>query len=75
MIIHFWVREKTTEHPAGTTVSKRAKLPSGDFGLTEYRWGEVSLYFLDSDKFTADERQEAFLRFPHELLPQAKEDI
>ena len=50
------------ENP-GITVSKKATLPSGDFEITEYifqRAGYVSLWFIDRDKFTADERELAY---------------
>lgn len=50
-------------NPAGITVSKRETLPDGDFRLTEHCWGAVSLWFMDQDKFTADERQAAYERF------------
>jgi len=55
---YFWPRQG---EPAGITVTKRDSLPDGDFGITEYCWGDASLWFLDADEFTADERQEAYL--------------
>ena len=51
------------DHPAGITVSKGADLPAGDFRITEYCWGDTSLWFVDSDKFTDDERQAAYQAF------------
>ena len=55
---HF--RAAEGDAPAGITVSKTARLPDGDFGLTEYRWGPTELWFVDGDGFTADERQAAY---------------
>lgn len=57
---YFWPR---MGNPAGITVTKRTKLPEGDFGITEYTWGNTSLWFLNDDKFNADERQEAYLTY------------
>lgn len=54
-----------------TTVSKTDPLPSGDFRLTEYCWGPVSLWFIDSQRFTPAERQAAYFGF---LQHQAKRD-
>lgn len=60
----FWFHDRLGDgaaHPAGITVSKRQKLPDGDFRITEYCWGGVSLWFVDGDAFTDDERQEAYV--------------
>ncbi len=57
---YFWFRAATATGPAGTTVSKRGTLPAGDFGITEYTWGYQSLWFVNADKFTGDERQRAW---------------
>jgi hypothetical protein len=61
----FYFHERRTdgEDPAGLTVSKRATLPEGDFMITEYCWGAMALWFVDSDNFTADERQSAYEAF------------
>ena len=59
----YFDRDETTTLRAGVTVSRKLKLPKGDFKITEYIWGTVSLWFVDKDRFTADERQEAYLRF------------
>lgn len=59
-MIHFFNRAGSYGRPAGITVSKRHELPSGEFGITEYTWGNVSLWFVDDDHFTADERQFAY---------------
>lgn len=63
MKYHFFNRAKDKNGPAGITVSKRDSLPSGDFQITEYVWKNVwenvTLWFVDQDKFTADEREEA----------------
>ncbi len=58
----FWFHNRMAvdDDPAGITVSRHG-LPGGEFGLTEYCWGSVSLWFVDSDCFTADERQSALL--------------
>ena len=60
---YFWPRKAHKGDPAGVTVTKRAELPNGDFGITEYSWGAVDLWFLDDDEFTAAERQEAYESF------------
>ncbi len=47
----------------GLTVTKRDELPEGDFGITEYTWsdwGYATLWFVDADEFTANERQAAY---------------
>ena len=60
LTVYYFTRVATKSHPAGITVTKQKILPEGDFGLTEYTWGEVSLWFMDSDNFTSDERQDAY---------------
>lgn len=60
---YFFHRVRDGNNPAGITVSKSDALPEGDFGITEYTWSSVTLWFVDSDKFTAYERQRAFLDF------------
>ena len=57
---YFFNRHADGGNPGGTTVSKRAVLPDGDFRITEFKWGTISLWFVDADRFTADERQAAF---------------
>lgn len=57
---YFHQRQATKEVPCGWTVSRKESLPSGDFRITEYRWGPISLWFVDADEFTADERQAAY---------------
>lgn len=59
-MICFFERLTEPEAPGGITVSKRSELPSGDFQITEYYWGEASLWFIDDDQFTDDERQESY---------------
>ena len=58
----FWFHPRIADGdiPAGITVSRQAKLPEDEFLVTEYRWGDVALWFVDDDEFTADERQAAF---------------
>ena len=46
--------------PPGITVSKSNTLPEGDFTITEYTWEGHSLWFIDKDNFTEDERENAF---------------
>jgi hypothetical protein len=61
MTFYFHLRKKHKGCPAGTTVTKRPELPKGNFRITEYHFGPAaSLWFLDKDHFTADERQKAF---------------
>jgi hypothetical protein len=57
----FWFHPRAAynDTPAGTTVSKRKKLPDGDFMITECEWPDLTLWFVDCDKFTADERESA----------------
>jgi hypothetical protein len=59
-IAWFFDRAADDDNPAGVTVSKKDMLPDGDFGITEYCWGDVSLWFVDHDRFTPDERQAAY---------------
>ena len=58
---YFFDRKEEPGKPAGVTVSKRRTLPEGDFEITEYGWSRMSLWFVDEDEFTADERQVAYL--------------
>ncbi len=57
---YFYPRSAAHNAPAGMTVSKLSKLPEGDFRITEYTWGDTTLWFIDKDLFTAGERNEAF---------------
>ena len=59
MMFNFVKRRAGGDVPAGVTVSKRFALPDGDFTITEYSWGKLTLWFVDSDEFTADERKAA----------------
>ncbi len=59
-VYYYSERAACGDDPAGLTVSKQSQLPDGDFHLTEYCWGRVSLWFVDADEFTADERQNAY---------------
>jgi len=61
--VYFYPRQAHGENPAGITVSKRDALPAGEFGITEYLWGGVTLWFVDQDECTADERQSAYYAF------------
>ena len=63
----FHPRAADGETPGGITVSKSRRLPAGDFGITEYIWGPIALWFVDSDRFTADERQAAYELVADEL--------
>lgn len=58
-----FVRKKAPGSPAGLTVTKRDKLPDGDFLITGYLWGECALWFVHDDYFTAAEREEARWKF------------
>ena len=60
---YFHKRKATADCPAGITVSKKAKLPEGDFKITEYSWGSTKLWFVDVDNFSADERQSIYYAF------------
>jgi len=70
---YFFARQAKGNAPAGFTVSKHGKLPPGAFYLTQYTWGSVSLWFVDDDCFTADERQKAVEQFMG-VLKSAKEN-
>ena len=56
---YFFPRQSDGNKPAGVTISKRKKLPAGDFGITEYTWPDAVLWFVDADDFSDAERQEA----------------
>lgn len=64
---YFHFRQQYGDAPAGYTVTKQAKLPDGDFVITEYTWHDSSryltLWFMDSDEFTEDERNVAAEQF------------
>lgn len=57
--VFFYPRAATDTVPAGMTVSKQSTLleRKDDFVITSYSWGDVELWFVDEDEFTADERQ------------------
>lgn len=60
MRIYFHTRLATPTAPAGITVSRHKRLPGGcDFTITEYTWGAVSLWFVESECWNADDRQAA----------------
>ena len=61
--LYFHNRRVSGDVPAGVTVSRREKLPEGNFRITEYSWGPLSLWFVDSDKFTAKQRHAAYKAF------------
>tara|TARA_Y100000034_G_scaffold6676_1_gene7347 strand:- start:6529 stop:6798 length:270 start_codon:yes stop_codon:yes gene_type:complete len=69
MNVHFHTRLADGNCPAGTTVSKKAQLPAGDFRITEYCWGKVTLWFVDADQFTADQRQASYLAYRQQPDP------
>ena len=52
--------DRETGTPAGLTISRRDKLPDGEFTITEYRWDSVRFWFVDQDHFTDDERQKVY---------------
>lgn len=56
MVFHFHQRTAASNCPAGFTVSRSQELPKGDFRITEYLWGRTALWFVDQDKFTANDR-------------------
>ena len=58
--IYYHQRAAYRGEPAGITVSRRRKLPQGDFRITEYCWGTTSLWFVEADNFTDDEREAAY---------------
>lgn len=62
-LVYFIPRKAARNCPAGWTVTKNPTLPKGDFRITEHTWGSVTLWFVDADKFTADERQRAYYLF------------
>ena len=55
--VYFHERLAATDCPAGVTVSRRKELPPGDFVIDEFSWGDLTLWFVAADDFTADERQ------------------
>ena len=71
---YYFTRLPNDGNPGGITVSKQETLPAGDFRITEYRWGRewsgASLWFVDADRFTADERQEAYYSRSQSPKPQ-----
>ena len=57
MEAYFFERQGDAITEAGMTVSKNPALPDGDFQIDEFTWPDATLWFVASDKFTADERQ------------------
>lgn len=75
--LYFHQRQPSDGDPGGVTVSKTESLPDGDFRITEFCWPGVTLWFIDDQNFTADEREAARLAVCEtplfvlaELLPQ-----
>lgn len=66
-----WFHDRVADgaNPAGITVSRNEQLPGGDFGLTEYCWGPVSLWFVDDDGFDADSRECAYRSWARQVNP------
>lgn len=64
-LIGFWFHDRVGSDGQieGITVSKNEKLPSGEFELTEYLWGDVSLWFVKADGFSEGQRQSAYELF------------
>lgn len=60
---YLFYRLGTDTIPQGWTVSKRQTLPKGDFSITPYKWCNYTLWFVDEDNFTADERQAVFYEY------------
>jgi hypothetical protein len=58
--VYVFAREAYKGAPAGLTVTKHEALPVGEFGLTEYTWDDLDLWFVDGDEFSDDERQAAY---------------
>ena len=66
--VYYFERQEHGDDPAGWTVSKRSQLPDGDFEITEYTWGAVSLWFVVNDEFTEEERQLAYERMGESIV-------
>ena len=71
MKFHYFERQEDGPNPAGVTVSKSDELPDGDFEITEYVWGVTSLWFINDDHFSADERQGCFQAIEKGLVRDA----
>ena len=69
MNIYFSERLPTGDDPGGVTVSKHTPLPDGDFKITEYIWPDVTLWFVDNDKFSAVQMEAARSAFTHQAAP------
>lgn len=74
MKFFYFDRDERPGKPAGVTVSKHPTLPDGDFRITEYKWPRAfgypryaALWFVEADRFTADERECAFRESEGEL--------
>ena len=63
MNFYFHQRLATPDIPEGYTVSKTETLPKGDFKINEYIWPNLTLWFVDIDDFTDDERETAYLAY------------
>ena len=64
--IYFHERQPREGDPGGVTVTKRGKLPVGDFQLNDSKWpallglGDITMWFVSQDEFTPEEREQAF---------------
>lgn len=61
--VYFHPRVSSDGFPGGWTVSRNEHLPDVRFRITEYRWPDIVLCFVDADGFSADERQAAYKAF------------
>lgn len=58
--VYLFERLETPDCPAGITVSRKPKLPEGDFEIAPFSWPDLVLGFVVEDAFTADERQQIY---------------
>lgn len=63
MTFYYFEREPSEDDPGGITVSKTPMLPEGDFIINEFVWVGRTLWFIQDQDFTQEERDVAFVEF------------
>ncbi len=75
MEIYFIKRAADGATTSEITVSKSPRLPDGDFQITKYLWDFGSLWFVDSDNFTPDERQLAWREWRRVIIENLDKEL
>lgn len=69
-IIYTFARQPNPSEndPGGMTVSKTPTLPPGVFGLNEFMWPDMTLWFITEHEFTEAERHAAHAAIATDMI-------